>query len=536
MIGVACKPTERETAREFFELFKTPWEVARRDRQYRVVLSTVGRPDGIVAQQLLLYGATKQATDLRAGVTVERFSGVTEVEWDDLRFPLYRGALFFSGAGPAVLWSAGHAVDYRGRADDASVWRIGYDLFDEVGHLLTVGQPPSRARTPTLELHIALLRHLLLESGMSFVEVPPRPAGCDFICCLTHDIDFFGITRHVFDRTLAGFVVRASLGTLADVVRRRRPLADAVRNWAALLSLPLVFLGLAPDFWRPIADFARADNGRPSTFFVVPFRDRPGIAPDGGVEARRAVKYQASEVAAQLKAASADGNELAVHGIDAWRDAGAGREELAELLALTGRSTAGIRMHWLYFSADSPHQLEAAGFDYDSTWGYSEAVGYRAGTSQVFCLPGTNGLMELPLCVMDSAMFFPTRMALPRANAAKLCKEIVSIARLWGGTLVINWHDRSTAPERLWGEAYRTLLEEIQLNGRVWYATGTQAVQWFRWRRAIRFSQEAAAGGPVEVLAPPATQAGGIARVHRLVGGRVELRDRPLDGPARIDL
>ena len=534
MIGVAFKPTERETVREFFELFKTPWEAARRDRKYPVVLSTVGRPDGIEAQRLLLYGATKQATDDRPNVTVQRSSTITEVEWDDSRFPLYRGALFFSGAGPAVLRSAGQAVDYQ--AEDILARRVGYDLFDEVGHLLTVGQPPARARTPTLELHIALLRRLLLESGISFVEVPPRPAGCDFICCLTHDIDFFGIKRHGFDRTLAGFVFRASVGTLADVVRRRRPVADAVRNCAALLSLPLVFLGLAPDLWRPIAEYARADDGRPSTFFVVPFRDRPGIAPGGGVETRRAVKYQASEVAGQLKAASAHGNELAVHGIDAWRDAGAGREELAELLALTGRSTAGIRMHWLYFSADSPHQLEAAGFDYDSTWGYNEAVGYRAGTSQVFCLPGTDGLMELPMCVMDSAMFFPNRMALPPADAVSLCRQIVSDARRCGGTLVINWHDRSTAPERLWGQAYRTLLEEIQLNGRVWFATGTQAVQWFRWRRAIRFSRDAAAGGPVQVLAPPAPQAGGIARVHSVVSGRPELRDRPLDGPTRIDV
>ena len=61
--------------------------------------------------------------------------------------------------------------------------------------------------TPTLELHIALLRHLLLQSGVSFVEIPPRPGDYDFICCLTHDVDFFGIRRHKWDRTLAGFVL-----------------------------------------------------------------------------------------------------------------------------------------------------------------------------------------------------------------------------------------------------------------------------------------------------------------------------------------
>ena len=42
-------------------------------------------------------------------------------------------------------------------------------------------------------------------------------------------------------------------------------------------------------------------------------------------------------------------------------------------------------MHWLYFDRIAG-AARAAGFTYDSTWGYNEAVGYRAGTSQVFVL------------------------------------------------------------------------------------------------------------------------------------------------------
>jgi len=39
-----------------------------------------------------------------------------------------------------------------------------------VRHLLQVGQPADRARTPTLELHIALLRQLLIDAGVTFAE------------------------------------------------------------------------------------------------------------------------------------------------------------------------------------------------------------------------------------------------------------------------------------------------------------------------------------------------------------------------------
>jgi hypothetical protein len=327
---------------------------------------------------------------------------------------------------------------------------------------------------------------------VSFIEVPPRPEGHDFICCLTHDIDFFGIRRHKFDSTLAGFVSRSLVGTLADAVRQRRPMADVGRNWATLMSLPMVYLGLARDPWQPFDDYSRAEAGLRSTYFLVPFKQRSGVAPDGTVQALRSVAYQASEVAAEARAAAAGGHELGVHGIDAWNDARAGRDELSQLTPLTDRPTAGIRMHWLYFAEHSPARLEEAGFDYDSTWGYNDAVGYKAGTSQVFRLPGTRGLLELPLTMMDTALFFPGRMHLDRQQATRVCQEIL---------LVINWHCRSLAPERLWGPFYQWLLAEIRERHRAWFATASEAVNWFRWRRSIRFVCEGN-GMRITVTAP----------------------------------
>ena len=37
-----------------------------------------------------------------------------------------------------------------------AVVRLGFDLFEEVRHLLTKGQPAELASIPTLELHISL--------------------------------------------------------------------------------------------------------------------------------------------------------------------------------------------------------------------------------------------------------------------------------------------------------------------------------------------------------------------------------------------
>jgi hypothetical protein len=478
-----------EIVEEFFELFKTPWEPAVPGRKYRIGLSADGGVTGVDAAVLLVFGATELPADRTAGVRVDRLKGPAEIRDADRTIPIYGGAASFSGGNvSSMLTSDGKSIGYRHQAPARTTVRVGYDLFDEVRRLLTDGQPASNAMFPTLELHIALVRRLLVDSNASFIEIPPRPNGYRFTCCLTHDLDFFGIRRHKLDRTLAGFVARASIGTIAGLVRGRRRFTDAVRNFAALSSLPLVFLRLVRDFWHPFEDYARLENGRRSTFFLVPFKGRPGRAlPNRRIKSWRAVAYDLNEIRHEIEKAGAAGNEIAVHGIDAWHDASSGQAELARVTSITGRPSAGVRMHWLYFAEGSAANLEKAGFAYDSTWGYNEAVGYRAGTSQVFRLSGTRQLMELPLSIMDSALFYRSRMGLSDREALARCSEIVANARSFGGTVVINWHDRSLAPERLWVRPYEQLLKTVERDSDVWFTTAEQAVEWFRWRRSIRF-------------------------------------------------
>lgn len=538
MIGLVASRVDMDVAGEFFELFKTPWERAVPGKKYRVILTTDGLIEDLNGEVFLVYGSGEQEVDREAGVVGNRVNGPLDIEWGESTFPLYgRAALFDGDTRDRILKARGKCLDSRYCTRGRVVRRIGYDLFDEIRYLLTEGQPAAQALAPTLELHIALLRHLLLESSIPFLEIPPHPEGHDFICCLTHDVDFFGIRRHKFDRTLAGFIYRASVGTLLDLVRGRRSLAEAARNWLAFCSLPFVFVGVVPDFWRPFEDYAKVEDGRRSTFFLVPFKGRPGFALDGSINAWRATPYGIADIEGEVRKASDRGCELAVHGIDAWRDADAGREEMRQLSSLTGKKTAGIRMHWLYFSADSPRTLENAGFDYDSTWGYNEAVGYRAGTSQVFRPVGSETLMELPMSIMDSALFSSGRMNLGREKASQLCRRIVTNARHFGGTLVINWHERSLAPERLWGGAYRELLGEVGKGDRAWFAKAGEAVEWFRWRRSIKFHQNAASDvAHVKVSVPRSSSPGAVIRTHRpgVVGSGVE--DVAFDGATAVEI
>ena len=528
-IGVNVSPASWGAVEEFFELFKTPWERAQEGRHYGVIISDSSPFARFHANLFLVFSSA--TGDGGGAMNAEMGSGPQLVSWRGGAMPVYGSLTTFGPADAHSTITAGdRSLDRRSAETSHTVWQVGYDLFAEVDRLLRQGQPVDYAHVPALDQHIGLVRSLLLESGVPVIEVPPRPSGFDFVCCLTHDLDFFGITRHRADRTLAGFVVRASVGGVVDILRGRRTPGEALRNIRALLTLPLVFLGWIRDFWQPFEDYAQVEAGASSTFFLVPFRGRPGISPDGHEAPARAVPYQISDIAAPAAEALTRGSELGVHGIDAWRDAAAGRSELGELTAVTGQRTAGIRMHWLYYSLESPRHLEAAGFAYDSTWGYNETVGYRAGTSQVFRLPETGSLMELPLTIMDSALFSGGRMGLRPAAAAALWEPIVANAKRDGGTIVINWHDRSLAPERLWGRAYRALLARVARGNRVWYATAGDAVDWFRWRRAIKFEL---AGDEIRVSAAPTRLPEGMLCVSRATSAGVERHTQHL-GPGVV--
>jgi hypothetical protein len=92
-------------------------------------------------------------------------------------------------------------------------------------------------------------------------------------------------------------------------------------------------------------------------------------------------------------------------------------------------------MHWLYWDENSPAQLEAAGFTYDSTGGFNGAVGYRAGTTQAFKPPMARRILELPLHVMDTALFYPYHMNLTQSEAWNVMLPSWSMSNRTGARL-----------------------------------------------------------------------------------------------------
>lgn len=487
MIGVAANLREEAVVREFFELFKTPWEFCQSRRQYDVVLCA-GQVnlDAHAARLVLIFcGQTLPFDTVQGTQVLAQGSEGCAFDHDGLHIPIYGDYVTFqTEVSPGVEPSEGMLVRYK--SNGKNVVRIGFDLFAEVRTLLTRGQPSVNAAIPTLELHIALLRALIVGSGVCLVEIPPVPDGYRFIACLTHDVDHPLMRQHKLDRTTLGFIYRATYGSLVKLLRGQLSLADLLTNWLAVLKLPLVHLGMAKDPWSEFDRYIVLEEGAPSCFFVIPFAGRPGRNLDGPAVSARAARYGAVDIKEQVHKVASGRCEVGLHGIDAWLDPSAARNEIDEIRALTGQHEIGVRMHWLYFNEQSPQVLESAGATYDSTIGYNETIGYRAGTSQVFKPLQVSNLLELPLHVMDTALFFPSHLNLSIAEARERIIRIVEEVIQFGGCVTLNWHDRSISPERLWEKVYVDILGELR-NGGAWFATPAHAVSWFRKRRAATF-------------------------------------------------
>jgi hypothetical protein len=541
MIGIICQHAQRPVVQEFFELFKTPWEFFRATGSYDVVVITAPTPVIPEARLVVAFGACVYPWDVDRVVEMPAEERGIQVDHRGHRFPVYGRAAQLDAASSPLATVAGGAAfvvaEYRDGA--RRVIRVGYDLFEEVRRLLCEGQPAEHATIPTLDVHIDLLRGWILRAELPLLEVPNRPRACDFAVCLTHDVDFINMRDHMNDRSVLGFIARALLPRNLRNARSQFVWSRLWKNWAAVLSLPAVYLRLCRDIWFDFDRYAEIERGLEPTYFFLPRKDHPGEAApgaqplSGAAPALRAGRYSVGEHAALLADLKNGGAEIAIHGIDAWHSAQRAKAERTMIGTAAAAEPAGVRMHWLYFSSSSPQHLEEAGFSYDSTLGFNDAVGFRSGTTQVFRLPGATGLLELPLNIMDTALFYPARMGLSEEEALRSCRGLIDTMKKYGGALTINWHTRSLNPERNWDSFYLELLSLLKTH-RVWFANARTVVEWFRGRRAIRF--EDVSGSSARVKAPATDESGGLAEGYTLrlyrpgTAGSHSVSDMPLSG------
>ena len=495
MIGVISKDTETEVVKEFFELFKTPWEFYVQERYYDVVICTQNKIPKTNSKLSIIYGFHNDQLQDAKGISIRSRTKTTTATYNNFEILIYGDLITFEGAEHPILFTK-NGLEIAGvkiAEQDKQILHIGFNLFQEISYLLSNGQPTENAHLPLLEIHISMLRNWILEAGIPIVEIPAVPAGHNFTVCLTHDVDFIKIGQHKFDHTLIGFIYRALISSLLGLLSGRFPLRKLLKNYRAVLSLPFIYLGLIKDFWFQFDRYIEIEKGVTSTYFIIPFKNRVGEKVSFNNRDRRATRYDIDDIRDVVQKLIHAGFEVGLHGIDAWHSVEFAYQELKRITEITGQSELGVRIHWLCFDECSPKILDKVGFLYDSTMGYNEAIGYRVGSIQIFRPLGVKNLLELPLHIQDVALLSANQSGLSEKQAWEKCNSMFLDASVYGGVLTILWHCRSIAPERLWGDFYISLLSELKkLN--VWFATASQAVAWFRMRRSITFESAAFQG------------------------------------------
>jgi hypothetical protein len=189
-----------------------------------------------------------------------------------------------------------------------------------------------------------------------------------------------------------------------------------------------------------------------------------------------------------------DGIELGLHAsYHAHRDPARFVAERKRLEALSEGPIRGLRHHFWQMGSDLPRTLrahEAAGFTYDTSLAFNDAVGLRRGIALPYRPWDASeeralATWQVPVIALDSAASGGVRSAAEGIDRVWRGLERVIVA---GGVAALDWHVRCSVPAndryRVWGEIYLGVLERLAARDDVWVSGLGEIADWAARRSA----------------------------------------------------
>jgi len=350
------------------------------------------------------------------------------------------------------------------RAEERNAPVDEHGKFSLAGSILALD---GRLERPPLHDEIAVI------IAASAPAMPRWPRGHRFAACLTHDVDRIVVCPW-----------RERLRQYAALRGSATP--SQIMHWGAAFigygARALVGAGnRAPyDFWLEEED----RRGFHSTFYILPERLEQCTPHDHYYRYRDRVMHAGRNVsfAEATRKAHDLGWEIGLHGsyLSAFNETIL-RSEKDQVENMLGHPVFSVRQHFLRFNVDVTPGIQArAGFMADSTLGYGNTIGCRAGMAFPYFWPEMD-LLEIPLIIHDIALLrnSPRPHDLPSAivRAEALIRRIAEV----GGVVTLSWHTHPDSPGA--HVCYRALLDTISnLNG--WGCSSAELNAWWRRRRA----------------------------------------------------
>jgi peptidoglycan/xylan/chitin deacetylase (PgdA/CDA1 family) len=287
----------------------------------------------------------------------------------------------------------------------------------------------------------------------------PWYGSARFAVALTHDVDV------PWRWTQNG--VRRAAGRLKGHVLAQRA-GPALAEARGLAGVPIHKLRGSDPNWR-FAEIVAAEreHGARSTFFVMAGHGHraDGAAPETYERLRPRLVETLVETGAEV---GLHGSYLAADELDRLA------HERALLAQLEG-PLVGHRYHYLRVD---PHRnlvpLARIGFHYDTTLGFPDAVGFRAGIAHPFRpwdleQDRPSDLVEVPLAVMDATLAEDRYEGLSAAAAKPRILALLDWAAEHGGGFSILWHPERFDPAtaRGWDRLYFDVVDAVRERGGV---------------------------------------------------------------------
>jgi len=298
------------------------------------------------------------------------------------------------------------------------------------------------------DVFVPRVSKMLIEAGCCCEYPESQP----FAICLTHDID--AVYRPLYVKG----------AEIAKALRER----DLLR--AKQIGMQLRSSRLPAWNFKEIADIEESYEAR-STFYL--------LALERGIPEHA---YMIEDLEHEISALHDGGWEIGLHGgCRAYRDLERLQNEKRHLETVLGRTITGYRNHYLRFQVPKTWELlEQAGFQYDTTLGYTDCIGFRNGMCHPFQPFNLNkgremAILEIPLAVMDRTLLM--HMRLNPEQAWDQMKRLFDMAEQYHGVITILWHNEFMTGVPL--QLYRRILEYGRQKG-AWMTGGHEIATWWK--------------------------------------------------------
>jgi len=306
---------------------------------------------------------------------------------------------------------------------------IGYDFglsssdMNTIAEYLSGSKSPERVFDAPVNSVLNTIKSKILDerlgSGKPFVRKALWPEGVDFASALTHDADRL-------TAPLSHVMKARKRFSLSLIIKRILSLDDPYWNIEKMVNLE-AGLNFTSSFYLLVHDYNL--NGR---------RD-------------------------YIKSIAANGWDVGLHGsFGTHESAERMREDFSVFEKETGQKPKGIREHYLKFNPSKTWQIMGdLGFMYDTTWGFNQKPGFRAGVCFPYHPPSSDfeplNILELPLVLMDTSLW--GYMRLQEEEGFAEVEKAISKVKEHNGLFTILWHQE--ALQMKGGRLYPRILKRL---------------------------------------------------------------------------